>query len=122
MSDELNVAQFKPTPTMEKWLDTHIELKTDEIIDIAEKSNINRSSWYKWKQIPGFMDWYLNTYEKRVKEWRPYLDAVGLRKAKSDYNYWKDMQKIAGRGIQDVNVQFNKFEVVNQDGKPIDIK
>jgi hypothetical protein len=126
MSDELveqSVQPFKPTLGMEKWLDIQIEIKSDSPTEISIESGLSKTNWYEWLKRPGFKDWYYAEYEKRTREWRPYLDSIGLKRAKHDFNYWKEMQKIAGRTeTQEINQQFNKFEVVNQDGAQINIK
>lgn len=116
------VDTFKPTASMEKWVDIQVELKTDNIQDIAEKCNIDRSNWYKWLDKPGFEDWYWAEYEKKIRRYRTYLDSIGLQNAKKDYNYWRDMQKFAGRvDKSEPGVQVNILTAIQQQKQKHDL-
>lgn len=88
--------EFNPTPGMRIWLDTAIELQTDVITEIADTCKMARQTWYDWHKVEGFEEWYYSEYKKKRRRWLPKLDAIGLKLASRDYNYWKDMKKIAG--------------------------
>jgi hypothetical protein len=116
MSDDLSKtttepAPFDPTPGMRIWLDTAIELQSDNISEIAEKCSMARSTWYEWLKIPQFEDWFFEQYKKKRRRWLPTLDKMGMQNAKRDYNYWKDMRKAAGEDSDKPNVavQINNF-------------
>jgi hypothetical protein len=115
MSDEL-VEQSKEstlepkiviTPAMKVWLDTAIETQSDSPTEIAEKSGLDKSSWYKWLKLPGFEDWYYENYKKQRRRWLPTLDKMGLKNAAKDYNYWKDMRKAAGEDVESKGTTIN---------------
>lgn len=76
------VKEFRTTPSMFIWLDKQIELATDVIDEIARQSGVNESSWYNWKKMPGFEDWYWGEYDKRVRRWKPLVDSLGVKFAK----------------------------------------
>lgn len=120
MSDDLStttteLAKFEPTAHMRVWLDTAIELQTDNISEIAEKCSMARSTWYTWLEIPQFEDWYFENYKAKRRRWLPKLDAMGMKNAKRDYNYWKDMNKKIGELTDDGNkVQVNFVQMIQQ--------
>lgn len=103
------VQSFKPTLGMEKWLNTQIETRSDSPTYISKKSGLSKTNWYDWLKKPGFEDWYYQAYEEKTRRWRPYLDTIGLKNARKDYNYWKDMQKIAGRKEDTTDIQINNL-------------
>lgn len=112
------LAEFKPTLGMEKWLETQAELMSDTITEIAEACGLDRSNWYDWLKKPGFEDWYFSEYEKRLSRIRPQLDAIGMKFAKrGEYQFWKDMQKVAGRNLDApaTAVQVNFNQVTDKD-------
>jgi hypothetical protein len=116
------VSEFKPLANMEKWLDTSIELQTDSPTEISIKIGLSKSNWYEWLKKPGFEDWYYLEYERRIRRWRPYLDSIGLKNAKKDYNYWKDMQKFTGRvEKQENNIQVNILNAIQEQKKKYDL-
>lgn len=88
--------EFNPTPGMEKWLATAVELHSDSPTEIAAASKMTKQAWYKWLEKPGFEDWYYEAYRKARRRWLPTLDKIGMKNAVRDYNYWKDMRKAAG--------------------------
>lgn len=107
--NEPKTPSFKPTLGMEKWLETQIETKSSSPTYISKKSGLSKTNWYDWLKKPGFEDWYYQAYEERTRRWRPYLDSIGLKNAKHEYNYWKDMQRIAGRSKDTQKVQINNL-------------
>lgn len=127
MSDNLpeTVQEFKPTYAMKDWLDTSIQLLTDNPTKISSENGQRRQNWYDWLKVDGFEDWFYENYKKGRRRILPTLDEIGMQWAKrGSYNHWKDMNTKAGDSVDQsqVNVQFNKFEVVTKDGTPIDIK
>lgn len=88
---------FKPTPHMEKWLDTAIQSETDEISKIALASGMDRTNWWKWQKEPGFIEWFNEAWREKLRSHAFRLDVIGLNRAKrGDYNFWKDMMKRTG--------------------------
>ena len=99
---------FTPTPHMEKWLVTAIQSETDEITTIARESGMDKSSWYKWLDLPGFIEWFEAEWNRKLlgSGWK--LDAIGLKQAKRDHRYWESMQKRMGRlQEKNTNIQVN---------------
>lgn len=91
-----SVEVFKPRAKQALWLDTALASMTDNVSKIARESGIDPKTWYNWQKEPGFIDWYLTEWDKRIKIYRPNLDAIGIRKASKEHKYWRDMQKIMG--------------------------
>lgn len=93
--------QFNPTSSMQIWVATSISLSSDNISEIAQECGIDRTSWYKWLQHPKFLEWYEKERERNLVLLRQKLDNIGIKKSKSDFQYWKAMQKIAGRDVSE---------------------
>ncbi len=122
--DVIKVEVFKPRPAQEKWLDVAIELKTDSPTEISTGARLQKSNWYNWLKEPGFEDWYYAEYDKRIRRYRPRLDAIGMKESeKGSYNHWKDMQKFAGRveQPQGSNVQVNILNAIAEQKKKYDL-
>lgn len=111
LTETTELKEFKPTPHMIVWLDTAIKSGSDVIDEIGRLSGVNESSYYKWLNVPGFVDWYEEEWNRRLKgnAWR--LDAIGMKNSRKDFNYWKAMQQRVGRledkpgSLVQVNVQ-----------------
>lgn len=115
--------QFSPTPHMEKWLDTAIELASDSPTEIARASKVTKQSWYKWlKEVEGFEDWYYTEYKRKRNRWIPTLDKIGMKYAeRGEYQFWKDMNKKAGENLDNktpntaMQINFNKVVATDKD-------
>lgn len=105
---------FSPTPHMIVWLDTAIRLVTDSPTDISNECGIDRTTWYQWVDKPGFEDWYFTEYKNKRKRWLPTLDAIGMKNATKDYNYWKDMNKKVGELEDKPNVAVQVNNVISE--------
>lgn len=81
-SDLTDKKEFQPTPHMIVWLDTQIRTGSDVIDEIARESKVADATWYTWLQKPGFEDWYWTEYDRRVRRWKPTVDALGLKYAR----------------------------------------
>lgn len=104
--------EFTPTPAMIVWLDTALQLMTDNISEIERASKITAQSWYGWLKDDDFRLWFKTNWDKRLagESWK--LDVIGLRQAKKDHKYWQDMQRRVGNLREDngtVAVQVNNF-------------
>ncbi len=115
--DANKVNDFKPTPAMEKWLGTAVELQSDSPTEISEKSSLSKRVWYQWLKQPGFEDWYYENYKNKRKRWLPTLDKIGLEQAKKGkYDFWKDLRRSAGEvdDEKDTNVQVNIINAIQK--------
>lgn len=104
--------EFTPTPAMIVWLDTALQLMTDNISEIERASKITAQSWYGWLKDDDFRLWFKTNWDKRLagESWK--LDVIGLRQARKDHKYWQDMQRRVGNLREDngtVAVQVNNF-------------
>lgn len=90
---------FKPTSAMKLWVATSADLMTNNISLISKECGIDRTSWYKWLKRDGFIEW-LGTEKERYKVLlQMKLDNIGVKKSKESFEYFKLMQKIAGRDV-----------------------
>ena len=106
---------FSPTPSMEKWLDTAIELSIDSPTELSKETGLVKQNWYNWLKEPGFEDWYYEAYKNKRKRWLPALDAIGMKHAKAGkYDFWKDMNKKAGDILDDGVKTSVNVQVLNQ--------
>ena len=107
--------EFKPTKKMIKWMLTTFEVGIEASQrEIQEKSGVSRDNWYNWRNLDGFLEWWDINWQKTLQQSRWQLDAIGLKEAKKNYNYWKDMMNRTGNTIpeagqigQQINQQFN---------------
>ena len=103
---------FKPTSKMQKYLDTAIRILSDSPSEIASNCEVSRESWYYWKDIEGFEDWFYKTYKKERRKIVPQLDELGLKYAKKgSFAHWKAMNQKVGELLKyrensiNINVQ-----------------
>ena len=107
-----NIAPFKPTALMEKFVHTAIRTGSDVVAEIVRETGMDESTYYEWKKQPGFMVW-MNDYATALLKgdaWK--LNAIGMKNAKRDHKYWESMQKIVGNISSEtgsVNVQINNL-------------
>lgn len=106
---------FVPTKVMQGWLVKSIELGyTASINDIAKAGGYDRSNWYKWLDVAGFVDWWDSQWQKYLRTSRFKLDMIGFKQSEKDYRFWKDMMNRTGNTIPEpaqigaqINTQFN---------------
>lgn len=94
------------------WLDAAMRTESDSISDIAEacEPKLDRTNWYRWLEQSGFIEWFNNAWNERIKGHSWKLDMIGLKNAKRDFNYWKSMQQRVGN-LQDKPSSLNQFNV-----------
>lgn len=100
------IAEFKPTPLMEKFVEMAVQLGIDNVAEIARQTEMAETTYYIWKRQQGFSEW-MNEYALtllRGDGWK--LNAIGMKNAKKDHRYWESMQKIVGN-IKDNGNQTN---------------
>ncbi len=106
---------FKVTNAMIRWFNAAIELGYGaSLTSIADKAKVDRTTWYEWKKDARFVEWWDTEWKKHLglSKWK--LDAIGLKKAETDREYWLDMMKRTGN-IQEegkaspLSVQVNQF-------------
>lgn len=114
LQNATNKQLFKPSANQEKWLDTAIQMETDEIKAIAEECSIDRTQWYRWLKEDGFIDWFNAEWDRRLKGHAWKLDAIGLKNSKRDFNYWKSMMQRTGKIIEEknTNIQVNVMPIL----------
>lgn len=95
---------FHPTPHMLVWIDTAIQLMTDNITEVSDACSIQRSTWYNWLKDDKFRVWFKQEWDKRLAgdSWK--LDAIGMKNAKRDHRYWQDMQRRVGNLVDKTQI------------------
>lgn len=125
LSGSTEATKFIPTPFMDKWIDFALRLQTDDISKIANECGIDRTNWYKWQKVPGFIDWYTATWNHRLRTVGAQLDMIGIMNSKKDYRYWEAMQRRVGNLQQNNNtnvaVQINTPPIVDANGQTLDL-
>ena len=95
------IAAFNPTLKMEEYLETAVALLTDSPSKIVAKCTAGRTSWYDWRKIEGFEDWFYTEYRKRRVRIIPKLDEIGMKFAtKGSFQHWEALNKKVGE-LQD---------------------
>lgn len=118
-----NVKLFEPTPYMEKWLDTAIELQSDSPTEISSVSGLSKTNWYEWIKKTDFEDWYYENYKRKRRRWLPTLDKMGMKEAgKGKYDFWKDMRKAAGEDQEDSKGNINIINAIQLQQKEYGIQ
>lgn len=112
-SELTKTPQFKVTPFMEKWVNTAVELITDSPVEISQRCNISRQSWYQWNKLPGFNNWFYDQYKASRKRWIPRLDAMGMNRANKNFDYWKAMNQKAGDLLDSEHTSVQGHNVVS---------
>lgn len=109
---------FEPTKMMLKWLDTAFDLGyTASISEVARESGVDRTTWYLWVKDQKFVEWWDSQWQKYLTLNRWKLDAIGMKQAERNFDYWHDMmertgnlqQKPQGGNMTQVNVNLDKY-------------
>jgi len=112
---EQKESKFKPNPKMQKLLEAAINPDVEANISAwCEAADVARSQWYRWGEIPGFMDWFNEEYKKALDGVRTALVKVGLQKALAgDFQFWKVMMEKTGEYSNNMNHKFTQDVVLN---------
>ena len=114
LQNATNSDVYKPLPSQIVWLDTALQLETDSITDIEQACGIDRTQWYRWLDRPGFIDWYNNTWNEKLRGHAWKLDIIGMKQGKKDFNYWKAMQQRVGNLTEKPTVALQVNTVINE--------
>lgn len=89
--------EFVPTKGMLRWFEAAAELGYHETITgVAKEAKLDRDNWYQWLEKPGFVEWWDRQWAKHLRTNRWKLDAIGMKKAESDYSWWQSMMQRTG--------------------------
>lgn len=107
------VKPFEPTKGMARWLQANIDLGyTASVTDISKEADLDRHNWYDWIKDPRFVDWWDQEWQQYLKINRWKLDAIGMKKAEREFNFWHDMQIRVGN-LQNKDDKSNTMVQVN---------
>ena len=91
------VPGFVPTRSMVRLLEAAITSDKCSKKDWCDRAGIPRSTMYMWTKNPLFVEWFNKCYEQAVLQYRSEWIAIGLKKMRDDFNYWKAMgEKVFG--------------------------
>jgi hypothetical protein len=113
LSKRTKTTEFKITPHMRLWIDTSIDLCSDNVSLISDSCKVARTTWYQWLRLPGFYDFYLESYKAGRKRWLPKLDNMGMQRAAKSFDYWKAMNQKAGDLLEGEHVGITGQNVVS---------
>lgn len=91
------VVPFEPSRGMLRWFAAAVELGPNaSITEVAKKAELDRSNWYLWLEKDGFVEWWDEQWGKflRLNRWK--LDAIGMKQAERNYDYWRTMMERVG--------------------------
>jgi hypothetical protein len=103
--------KFQFTPKMSRWLDTAIEIQSIIPAEISAKCKISRDSYYRWRLMPGFNEWFTSEWQAQRRRWISTLDVMGMKRASKSFDYWKAMKQTLGElveGGNSINVSGDK--------------
>ena len=97
LSTVQNCADFMPSKSMYKWIDTVIEIGSMSPSRVSKASRVHRNTFYYWLTIPGFQNWF--NFE--ISQWRESvlfeLIEIGVEQAKKgNYKYWRSLMTYFG--------------------------
>jgi len=93
-----------------------VELMKEDGVSSEEipKAESIRQMTYQWenkKKYPGYQDWVEEVWESHMRDTKPWLDKIGLRRGVRDFRYWEAMEmKYA---------DYKRKSDVTSDNKPI---
>lgn len=89
---------FEPSPKMLQVLEAAVNSEVEANISAwCKKAGVSRAQWYRWKEIPGFLGWFNDAYQRALEGARAALVKVGLQKAMGgDFQFWKVMMEKLG--------------------------
>ena len=91
------LTKFNPSPEQVDFLQAAIKLCTyKNKTKIAEDANVGRTRWYDWLKQDGFPEWFYSEFNRAIKFKVYELDAIGFKKAETDFKYFEFMQKKFG--------------------------
>ncbi|KKL49703.1 hypothetical protein LCGC14_2312880 [marine sediment metagenome] len=94
---EKDLQKFTPSSPMKKWLVTSFDLGYGASVSTVSKAaKVSRRSWYNWIEIDQFVKWWDGMWQKHLMGMRWRLDAIGMKKAEKEYEYWKEMMVRTG--------------------------
>lgn len=111
---------YEPTAKQLEWLDIAIQIRSDSPSDVEQACKdlgikTTRQSWYDWKKIEGFTQWFYEQWRERRKEWLGELDAIGMKFArKGSLEHWKEMNRKVGDSHDEKggNIQVNFMPIL----------
>jgi hypothetical protein len=93
-----NDTDFTPTPKMRALLDAAIDPAVPPTVSaMCRVARIERKSWYRWRELPGFLDWFNDACANAYDALRSALVKVGYQKAiEGDFAFWRVMMERCG--------------------------
>jgi hypothetical protein len=91
-----NSTEFKPNQNQIKWLNTALALQSLSPLDIEKECHLSRTTFYVWRHIPGFNEWFKKEFEYSMEIVRQELIKSGVDNARKDHKWWRDMMVISG--------------------------
>jgi len=97
------VTKFNPSENQVKFLQEAIKSCTyKNKTALAEAAGVTRKVWYDWIKQAGFKEWFYGEFQTAIQFKVYELDAIGFRKAETDFKYFEVMMKKYGGLIASV--------------------
>ena len=104
--------KFKPTQEMERVYLAYCDMEVKPTIKARmEEAHVERTKWYDWLKIEGFLEWWYEQTEAFMERSLSELNKIAYMKAGSDFRYMELLQMKYGK--------FRRTGDITTDGKSI---
>ena len=104
--------KFKPTQEMERVYLAYCDMEVKPTIKARmEEAHVERTKWYDWLKIDGFLEWWHEQTEAFMERSLSELNKIAYMKAGSDFRYMELLQMKYGK--------FRRTGDITTDGKSI---
>ena len=90
--------KFKPTQEMERVYLAYCDMEVKPTIKARmEEAHVERTKWYDWLKIEGFLEWWYEQTEAFMERSLSELNKIAYMKAGSDFRYMELLQMKYGK-------------------------
>jgi hypothetical protein len=90
--------EFRPTERQLRVLKALVDPDVaPSVTAICKAADVDRTTYWKWRQNPGFCQWLERSYKGMIAQMLPHLDKVGFAQAaKGNFKFFEFMQRKYG--------------------------
>lgn len=113
------LTNFKPSDNQVKFLQEAVKsCSYKNKTELAKATGVDRHCWYDWLKTAGFAEWFYGEFQKAIQFKVYELDAIGFRKAETDFKYFElMMKKYGGLAVSVPGVNVNVSANANAEAK-----
>ena len=106
-TEPIIATKFNPSENQLNYLQEAIKSCTyKNKTELAKAAGVSRHRWYDWLKADGFPEWFYGEFQRAIQFKIHELDAIGFRKAETDFKYFQLMQEKYG-GLSSNKPGFN---------------